>query len=356
RGESNISPALKITAVLHATSAETRTLLERNRSYIEPLAGLSSVQVSAPGPRPRLSATFVDANVQGYVPLEGIIDIADEKKRIEKEIGRVEADLDLLGKKLANPNFVQRAPADVVEKDRARVAELEEKRSKLKESLERIRAEEAMSEPAKSDASVPDADTAKVKVRNDGGEGGVDLQGEMADALADVQLPSGPDAVVKEQLDRLREGTREGLSKSDHYDLGVAYMGMGLVEDAVREFNKAGVNVPEEMNKDQEQQSSTNAAPTDAPAQPGASTPAGSTLDAPQTSRASKKTGKKAAKKGATKKAGKKTAKKAVAKKGAAKKAGKKTAKKAAAKKGAAKKAGKKTAKKASKKTARKGR
>ena len=39
---------------------------------------------------------------------------------------------------------------------------------------------------------------------------------------------------------KLREGTKEGLSSQDHRDLGVAYMGMGLVDDAVREFNAAG--------------------------------------------------------------------------------------------------------------------
>ncbi len=53
-----------------------------------------------------------------------------------------------------------------------------------------------------------------------------------------------PDAQVKEALDKLREGTKEGLTSKDHYDLGVAYMGMGLVDDAVREFTVAKEGEP----------------------------------------------------------------------------------------------------------------
>ncbi|MCA2979027.1 MAG: valine--tRNA ligase, partial [Myxococcaceae bacterium] len=54
-----------------------------------------------------------------------------------------------------------------------------------------------------------------------------------------VVVPADPDQQVREALDKLREGTKEGLSSQDHRDLGVAYMNMGLVDDAVREFNAA---------------------------------------------------------------------------------------------------------------------
>jgi valyl-tRNA synthetase len=67
----------------------------------------------------------------------------------------------------------------------------------------------------------------------------VNLEEELKEELSGVTVPADPDQQVKEALDKLREGTKEGLSSQDHRDLGVAYMGMGLVDDAVREFNAA---------------------------------------------------------------------------------------------------------------------
>src|SRR5439155_10729760 len=69
--------------------------------------------------------------------------------------------------------------------------------------------------------------------------GSVDLAKELKDAVAEVQAPPEVDPQVKDALNKLREGTKEGLSEQDHRDLGVAYMNMGLVDDAVREFTAA---------------------------------------------------------------------------------------------------------------------
>jgi valyl-tRNA synthetase len=80
----------------------------------------------------------VGQGVGVYVPLAGLLDLDEERARLRKEIARVEADLAALRRKLDNPSFVARAPADVVEKDRARVAELEARRAKLLDNLSRI--------------------------------------------------------------------------------------------------------------------------------------------------------------------------------------------------------------------------
>jgi len=77
------------------------------------------------------SAVQVGTGFEVRVGLAGAVDVAAETARISKEIGKVDDDLALLERKLSNPSFVERAPAEVVEKDRARVAELREKRSKL---------------------------------------------------------------------------------------------------------------------------------------------------------------------------------------------------------------------------------
>jgi valyl-tRNA synthetase len=218
RGESNLPRSTRIDAHIQSANAQTRQLLLKWKSYLTPLAGLASLNVTEPGPKPPQAAAQIGAEMEIYVPLAGIIDLAEERGRLQKEITRVEGELGALKKKLENPNFVARAPAEVVEKDRARITELTGLIFKLHENLVRI---------------------APLEVKIAGPSGGnVNLEEELKDELASISVP-GPDQQVSEALDQLRAGTKEGLTARDRMDLGVAYMNMGLVDDAVREFNKA---------------------------------------------------------------------------------------------------------------------
>jgi valyl-tRNA synthetase len=81
----------------------------------------------------------VAGDVQIFVPLRGIVNVEEEEKRLAKEIAKIEKDMDFLGKKLENPSFVERAPADVVAKEREKLAEFAAKREILEESLGKIR-------------------------------------------------------------------------------------------------------------------------------------------------------------------------------------------------------------------------
>jgi valyl-tRNA synthetase len=77
------------------------------------------------------SAVAVGAGFEVRVGLAGAIDIQTELARIDKEIAKLDQDLAGVLKKLENPSFIQKAPPEVVEKDRARGEELREKRGKL---------------------------------------------------------------------------------------------------------------------------------------------------------------------------------------------------------------------------------
>jgi valyl-tRNA synthetase len=138
RGESNLPPLQRIRAVVQTDDAALRAALERHRGYVEPLAGLSELTLQPTGAPPPSSASWVGQGVAVYVPLAGLLDLDEERARLRKEIARVESDLAALRRKLDNPSFVARAPADVVEKDRARVIELEAKKAKLLDNLSRI--------------------------------------------------------------------------------------------------------------------------------------------------------------------------------------------------------------------------
>jgi valyl-tRNA synthetase len=69
------------------------------------------------------------------LPLEGVIDLDRERARLVDELGRVNGHVEATRKKLDNQAFVSRAPSEVVQKERDRVAQLEEQRTKLREKL-----------------------------------------------------------------------------------------------------------------------------------------------------------------------------------------------------------------------------
>ena len=77
--------------------------------------------------------------VEVFVPLGGLVDFEVEEKRLVKELEKTVAEKTGVAKKLSNKEFTDKAPAEVVEKDRARLDALEEKTDKLKAGLERIR-------------------------------------------------------------------------------------------------------------------------------------------------------------------------------------------------------------------------
>src|SRR5437660_12886258 len=129
RGEVNLPPNQRIPLVLFAKDPE---LFERHQRAFQHLANASQVTLRSFGaPRPRQAAVHVEPEVEVHLPLAGLIDFAAEKARVEKELGRIAAELQGIEKRLSNKGFVERAPAEVVEKDRARAEELQAKREKL---------------------------------------------------------------------------------------------------------------------------------------------------------------------------------------------------------------------------------
>ena len=73
------------------------------------------------------------------LPLAGIIDIAAERARLEKELAKVTADIARIDGKLNNPDFIARAPEDVVEGEREKREDLEGRRAKITEALARLK-------------------------------------------------------------------------------------------------------------------------------------------------------------------------------------------------------------------------
>jgi len=138
RGEMEVPPSREIAAMLSCGSEESVRLMKRNEGAIVNLARLASLAIGREVEKPEDASIQVAGDVQIFVPLKGLVDVEEEEKRLLKEIGKIDRDVEFLAKKLENPSFVERAPADVVAKEREKLAEFASKKRVLEESLVRI--------------------------------------------------------------------------------------------------------------------------------------------------------------------------------------------------------------------------
>ena len=134
----------KIVALLAITDDYKKTILEGYKTIIAEQGRCSEVRVRRSGASfsGEFSldniATTLAGDVEVMVPLEGFVDPAAERGKLEKELVKLKSDRDYLAKKLANPKFVERAPLEVLDKDRARLAELNAALDKIELALLRL--------------------------------------------------------------------------------------------------------------------------------------------------------------------------------------------------------------------------
>jgi len=135
RSERAVPPSKKITAIVEESDEAAAAMLERHAPYIRQLAGLATLEFRqgvTPGPD-TVKRVLEHAHV--YVPLAGVVDLAGEIAKLQKELAGVEREAESLAAKLANARFVENAPAAVVDDARARAAQIAERRQKLQATL-----------------------------------------------------------------------------------------------------------------------------------------------------------------------------------------------------------------------------
>ncbi|HXF09061.1 MAG TPA: valine--tRNA ligase [Candidatus Acidoferrales bacterium] len=138
RGEMDIAPGRALPVCLQDANAEDRRRLEAYRRYLDKLARLESVVFLAPGEPLPEAALAILGDLKIAVPLAGLIDVAAERQRLAKQVERTEKELAGLLGRLDNPAFVERAPAAVVEKERARAEQLRRELGELNAQRERL--------------------------------------------------------------------------------------------------------------------------------------------------------------------------------------------------------------------------
>jgi len=139
KAESKISPAKPVEVLVRAVDPELLASLERIRESAEFVGRMQRLTVlGADAELPRQCSVAVVAGVEVGLPLAGLVDLDEERKRLAKDIDKKTKELAGIDKKLQNAGFLERAPAEVVAKERLRQAELRDSLSKQQALLDRL--------------------------------------------------------------------------------------------------------------------------------------------------------------------------------------------------------------------------
>lgn len=141
RGENQIKPNVSIPVRLAPSDGRVQKILGENKAQIMRMARLESCEIGEAGSLSKCAVApvrFPDASVDVIVPLEGLVDIEAEIKRIQKAMEKTQKDIGVLSKKLENENFVKNAPEEIVAADRALLETLRARYERLQESLGRL--------------------------------------------------------------------------------------------------------------------------------------------------------------------------------------------------------------------------
>ncbi|MCC5853196.1 MAG: class I tRNA ligase family protein, partial [Alkalimonas sp.] len=140
RGEMNISPGKPLSILLRQLSSDELRRLEQNRNFLQVMAKLDSITVlSSTDTAPACAVQQVGA-MDVLIPMAGLIDKDAELARLGKLLEKAKQELARVDGKLSNEKFVSNAPEAVLEKEKAKQAELKLSLSKLEAQIEEIAA------------------------------------------------------------------------------------------------------------------------------------------------------------------------------------------------------------------------
>jgi valyl-tRNA synthetase len=138
RAEMNVPASARPPLTLVGAGEAAKARVARDRTLIKTLGRLDDVRL---GDSPPVGAVpFVIGEATGALSIAEFVNVEAERSRLGKEIAGLSADIERTSKKLSNPDFVSRAPEEVVEENRERLADAEAAKAKLAAALERLEA------------------------------------------------------------------------------------------------------------------------------------------------------------------------------------------------------------------------
>lgn len=136
RAEMNVPPGKKVEVIITAPRPADFALLATGQQYLSQLAGAEPVNIYAGlDSKPAKAATAIVGDLEIYLPLEGLVDLALEVQRLEKDLDVTRKELARVVSKLANQGFLSKAPAEVIAKEQEKQREMLVKEKAILERL-----------------------------------------------------------------------------------------------------------------------------------------------------------------------------------------------------------------------------
>ncbi len=140
RGEMGLGNARLLPVLLQNTTDAEKAQIARIEPLFKALAKVESITFLTDAEQPRLSSSSVVGRISVFVPMKGLIDPKAELGRLQKDLDKVQKQHDQIASKLANEGFVAKAPAAVVEGEKAKLTEFADQLVKIKANMEQIAA------------------------------------------------------------------------------------------------------------------------------------------------------------------------------------------------------------------------
>jgi valyl-tRNA synthetase len=139
RAEADIKPGVKVPVILQSESSSERQILQAGQSYIQELGKVETLTIT-PALEGELKTTMagVVGTVQVLMPLAGVVDVDALQAKLKKDLAKVEAEIKTLSGRLANPNFVSKAPEEVVKGAQVAMVEAQKQAEILRDRLSRL--------------------------------------------------------------------------------------------------------------------------------------------------------------------------------------------------------------------------
>lgn len=135
RAEVNVAPGKKVPAILLVVD-DLQQVVAANQSYIKLMASVDELSIlPANGDKPENAMAAVTKGIEVYLPLKGLIDVEKETQRLNKELDGMTKEISRIEGKLNNAGFLAKAPAEVVEKEKAKAQEIAVKMQAIQERL-----------------------------------------------------------------------------------------------------------------------------------------------------------------------------------------------------------------------------
>ncbi len=138
RGEMNVPRNKSARVIVTSMNGANLDLITGHKDYFQHLANVEQLECVRGAEKPRKAASAVVSDLEIYMPLEGLIDFGVEKARLEKEIARLEKQLENLNYKLQSSDFLNKAPEEIISREKKKKSDFESNLDKLKLNLESI--------------------------------------------------------------------------------------------------------------------------------------------------------------------------------------------------------------------------